>query len=1097
MSDKTVSVGVRFDGDASKLNTELRRAEADLRDLGKTASSIKVLENAVADVSKFEGQLQAARIKVRALQTALSEAYAADADAPLLKKLNSELGKAETAATRAEKALEKSQSAVVKLNLAAGAAGVNTTNLAAAKSQLAVESGKVSAKIDALRVNMEQSAAAARNMAAGARSVSSAFATLNIRSAEKINADIERVNQALVRLASNSKVSGADFDRAYAGAQVRLAALRAELAGTEAAAGKTSTAVSGMGASLAGLAGVGAGLAIGREFVKANVAAESLERTLVQLTGSGEAAAAEIDYLKVTSNRLGLSLQETSRAYINLTAAAKGTTLEGAGTRQVFEAVAGSMAKLGRSSADTEGALQAVSQMMSKGVVSMEEWRQQLGERLPGALKATADAAGLETEQLNKMIESGKVLSSDLLPLMAVGLEKVYGTAGQAEGSVAAWSRLKNSISETMVFVGDSGVWKGLVLILEGLSKAVRGVTAGFDMVGRTVGNIGGLLTEVWTSPAKALAHFTEEQVRARDEIMGSLEKIEGASTKTNAAQAKQAQDDKLRTAEKADAAAMNLKLAAAYEDITRAATGAVVQSEKSAKAREEEGKAAQALANAFGNETEKRTASLQAAKTDADALRALADARRLEAGIADAYAKSLEALAGEENKRTQAQRDAIAEAKKSAEAKQADADKSAAAALAAQQHAAALATETEMLKDNSGRLTELKAAADAAGLALENLRKLKEQGVATDTQVKEAEIAAGQAKAIYRDALNDQTKAIEYNARIKQSELDLKGAGLKLEIEQLRSMAEVAKAYGDESAAAYYLLEAKRMEIELAELQAKAKRAEGEAALQMVAAKRAELAASGQLTAAKEAELKAQELGAQVKLKEGEIAAETADRMRQLFDATMKGAAASEKATGSYDKLAGSLDGVANSAKRAADAQNGLSDTGVRTASGSAAGKIGGGSQADFTETLYRRGGSIEEVKLAQKYVGELYARNQATMLTGDRGNEANASRLMQMAINDAVDKALAAARDERRTGKAVDLGTSVADLQARNLARTPLKSLDDMILRIKNAGNEAKAQVHRIELVSGNKKSSLSGSESDVSNFMKILEEHKLRAG
>lgn len=202
--------------------------------------------------------------------------------------------------------------------------------------------------------------------------------------------------------------------------------------------------------------------------------------------------------------------------------------------------------------------------------------------------------------------------------------------------------------------------------------------------------------------------------------------------------------------------------------------------------------------------------------------------------------------------------------------------------------------------------------------------------------------------------------------------------------------------------------------------------------------------------------------------------------------------AGATGAAADGFRDMAAAADEAADSAGRAAGAADG-----VRTASGTALGKLGGGSQADFTETLYRRGGTIEEVKLAQKYVGELYARNQATMLTGNLGNEANAARLMKLAVNDAVDKALAAARQEKASGKAVDLGTSVADLQARNLAATPLKSLDDMISRIKNAGNEAKAQVQRIELVSGNKKASLSGSESDVSNLMKILNEHKLRAG
>lgn len=1079
--------------DVDKLAHQITSLEADLRDFDKVGKSVSVLEGAQDKVEYFKQSLSLAQGRVRQLQATLSEAFNVGMEAPGIKRLEKDLRAAERAAQKAATDLTRAQNTVERLDAAGAKAGVTIANLAAKKAQLAAESDKARQKVDALRASMDQSAAAQRNLAAGAASVNSAFATLNIRSAERINADIQAVNQALVRLAGNAKVSGADFERAYAGAQVRLGALRAELAGTEAAVGKTSTAVSGMGTSLAGLAGVGAALAIGREFVSANVAAESLERTLVQLTGSGELAAAEIAYLKSTSDRLGLSVNEASRAYISLTAAAKGTALEGAGTRQIFEAVAGSMSKLGRSSADTEGALQAISQMMSKGAVSMEEWRQQLGERLPGAAQATADAAGLTVEQLNKMIASGKVLSADILPLLAAGLEKVYGTAGQAEGSVAAWNRLKNSIAETMTFVGNSGVWNGLVTLLGGVSQAVRGVTAGFDMIGRTVGNIGGLLAEVWSGPEKALAHFAEEQRRARDEIMASMNQVADASAKAAGAQAKQAEQDRAAIRETAAAAALKLKLASAYEEIGKAVKDGVEHSVKSAAARAEEGKASTDLATALGSESEKRQTALAAAKADADALDRVATARRLEAGISRAYADSLKALAEAEGKMTEAKRQAIAEAETEAGLREQEAVRAEAESVRAQVRSAQLAAETAALKDNAGRMMELKAAADAASASLESLRALKEKGAATSQQVKDAEIAEAQAKTLYRDALNDQTKAMEYNAKVRQSKTDLAAAGLRLQIEEAKTLADVAKAYGDEKTAADALLQVKYLEIELAELQAQAKRAEAESSLAVARAKRAELQASGDLTIEKEREIKAQELAAGVKLKEAEIAETTADRMRQLAGATESGAAAAESAAGSYDKLAGSLDGVANSAGRAAD--------GVRTASGTALGKIGGSSQADFTETIYRRGASIEEKKLAEKYVGELYARNQATMLTGNLGNGANAALLQKRAVDDAVDRAIAAARQELRTGQAVDLGTSVNDLMARNLSRTALRSFEDMSGRIKSAGNEATQQTAkttiRLELSAGGKRSSVfADDDKSATAFLKTLEAAGMRA-
>lgn len=1082
-------VALRLTGDASSLTGALNAAEQELLDFERVGKQISILENAVANVGRFEAGIVAAQARVRQLQAAYSEALNANADAPALKKLESQLKAAEKEADKAAKALERSQAAVVKLNLAAGAAGVNTGNLAERKAQLAAETDKARAKVDALNVSLQQASAAERNLAAGANSVNSAFATLNIRSAEKIRADIEAVNQALVRLAGNSKVSGADFDRAYAGAQTRLAALRAELSGTEAAAGKTSTAVSGLGVSLGGLA-AGIGLAaVGREFITANVAAESLERTLVQLTGSGSAAAAEVEYLKTTADRLGLSVQDASRAYVSLTASAKGTSLEGAGTRQVFEAVAGAMSKLGKSSADTEGALLAVTQMMSKGVVSMDEWRQQLGERVPGATKATADALSITTGELDAMISSGQVLASDLLPILAEGLRKMYGTAGQADGSVAAWNRLKNSISETFVLVGNTGVWARAITGLDNINLAARRAIGGFDTLGAYARiTLNGIAGFDWKNPAASIRAWSNELERA---ALQAKEKFDTTSTAANGSA--KAQQQLATTTQQASAAAQQgslswLAVVNAYAKVGTAAKESVETAVKSASARAEEGKAAVALAQAFGSESDKRAAALTVAKNDAEALRAVADARRLEAEVARSNLVALQESTRAEGALTEEKRKQISAVEQSATVKQAEADQAAAASLAAQQRAAALATETAMIQDNSARLGELKAAHDAAAVAMANTSAARVAGVATMAQEQTAAIAAGQAAALYRDALNDQTKALEYNAKVKQSKTDLAAAGLRLQIEEAKTLAEVAKAYGDEATAASALIQVKQLEIELAELQAQAKRAEAESSLAIARAKRAELQASGDLTVEKEREIKAQELAAQVKFKEAEISEAAADRMRQLVAATAEGASSAESAAGSYDRLAGSLDGVASSAGRAAD--------GVRTASGTSLGKIGG-SQVDFTETIYRRGASVQEQKLAQKYVGELYQRNQATMLTGNLGNEANAARLQKMAIEDAVDKAISAARRELATGKAVDLGTSVNELMVRNLTRTPLRSFEDMSSRIRYAGAEASGQVIKVDLRTDKKTTAVNvASDKDAAALINTLKSLQARS-
>ncbi|MFM6987944.1 MAG: tape measure protein, partial [Arenimonas sp.] len=115
---------------------------------------------------------------------------------------------------------------------------------------------------------------------------------------------------------------------------------------------------------------------------------DSLNRSMAAIQGQGAKAAAEVAYLTDAANRLGLEVQSVSKTYASWLASIKGTALEGEKGRAVFESVAGAMAKLGKSAADTDGAMMALGQMVSKGKVSMEELRQQLAERLPGAMQA-------------------------------------------------------------------------------------------------------------------------------------------------------------------------------------------------------------------------------------------------------------------------------------------------------------------------------------------------------------------------------------------------------------------------------------------------------------------------------------------------------------------------------------------------------------------------------------------------------------------------------------------------------------------------------------------------------------------------------------
>jgi tape measure domain-containing protein len=176
-----------------------------------------------------------------------------------------------------------------------------------------------------------------------------------------------------------------------------------------------------------------------REMAQMTMQMQAMENVLKVATGSSAGAAAEMQFLREEADRLGFNLQVVGKQFGQFAAAAKGTALEGQAAREVFTAVAEASRALGLSSEQTEGALNALQQMISKGNVQAEELRGQLGERIPGAFNMAARAMGVTTQELNKMLEQGEVLAEDLLPKLAVEMRTAFGQGAQdAAGSLAA-----------------------------------------------------------------------------------------------------------------------------------------------------------------------------------------------------------------------------------------------------------------------------------------------------------------------------------------------------------------------------------------------------------------------------------------------------------------------------------------------------------------------------------------------------------------------------------------------------------------------------------------------------------------------------------
>lgn len=182
--------------------------------------------------------------------------------------------------------------------------------------------------------------------------------------------------------------------------------------------------------------------AIGSEILNTTRQFDSLKNSLNFVAGSAEGGARDLQYLKDQSDKLGTSFESSASGFKTIAAAARGTALEGDQVKEIFEGISMASVTMGLGAEQSEGALLALSQMISKGKVQAEELRGQLGERIPGAFQIAARAMGMTTKALDKFMSDGKLVSEDFLPKFAAQLKKEF-----AEGAMTASDGLQSSLN--------------------------------------------------------------------------------------------------------------------------------------------------------------------------------------------------------------------------------------------------------------------------------------------------------------------------------------------------------------------------------------------------------------------------------------------------------------------------------------------------------------------------------------------------------------------------------------------------------------------------------------------------------------------------
>lgn len=246
---------------------------------------------------------------------------------------------------------------------------------------------------------------------------------------------------------------------------------------------------------------IGAIVSFGQEVTKTTAKFEGFTNAIE--FASGNQATQNLQFVEQQIKDLSLPMESAYKGFQMLSGSLKGTALEGAATRDIFEAVGVASSVMNLSADQSEGAFLALSQMASKGKVQAEELRGQLGERIPGALGIAARAMGVTQQELNKMLDDGKVYAEDFLPKFAKELKTTFqdGVPKAVNSMQASINRYQNSLINFKLKTGET--FRPL------LTGAMEMGTKLFGFLGELM-NYTQPIKEVFSEVAQAFKPFTD-----------------------------------------------------------------------------------------------------------------------------------------------------------------------------------------------------------------------------------------------------------------------------------------------------------------------------------------------------------------------------------------------------------------------------------------------------------------------------------------------------------------------------------------------------------------------------------------------------------
>ncbi len=222
-------------------------------------------------------------------------------------------------------------------------------------------------------------------------------------------------------------------------------------------AGISKSVFSLQGALAGGVAGYGLKeLADG--FIEVSASAEKTKFMLEGLGASSSQAQSQFEWIQDFAAKAPIDLAATKDAFTKLTIAG----LDPMAGR--LQTLTDAISAFGGGSESMKRATVAIMQMSGKGVISMEELRQQLGEAVPDALKVMSREMGMTMRDFTAQVSKGAVDAKTGLDALFRGWEKAH--KGASQRMMSGWSGLMSALrTEWDMFrikVMDSGPFGAL-----------------------------------------------------------------------------------------------------------------------------------------------------------------------------------------------------------------------------------------------------------------------------------------------------------------------------------------------------------------------------------------------------------------------------------------------------------------------------------------------------------------------------------------------------------------------------------------------------------------------------------------------------------